>query len=373
MSQKLSDLAAAEERRQSVQDTAAHFLRREWSLARLRETVERDGLADATGLWREMRALGWDRIEPAGDDFGAAELCALAEETGYAMAPTPLVSCVVGRALLRTSPAAAGSEMPVLAHIELGRSTDPLNSTTLAVATGAGYRLDGEKRFVPYGAQADLLVVPAWLDNRELALFAVDSNAAHLECEPLDLLDATPCATLRLVGVEVPAGALLASGQIARHALAEAVAFRTVAYCAELVGVATRALQLAIEYAGVRETFGRPIGSYQAVQHRLVDLRGGIEVARALYQGAAARIGGGSGDFGPAVAMAAFAALDELRKVPEGALQVFGGIGTTWEHDIHFLLRRAATLCALLGERSRFTREVARHLAGDATAAVREE
>jgi alkylation response protein AidB-like acyl-CoA dehydrogenase len=373
MSQKLSDLAAAEERRQSVQDTAANFLRREWSLARLRDVVERDGLADAPGLWRGMRTLGWDRIEPVGEDFSAAELCALAEETGFAMAPTPLVPCVVGRALLRTSPAAAGAELPVLAHIEPGRSTDPLHTATLAVATAAGYRLDGEKRFVPYGAQADLLVVPARLENRELALFAVDADAAHLERKSLDLLDASPCAALRLVEVAVPAGALLASGQSARQALAEAVAFRTVAYCAELVGVATRALQLAIEYAGVREAFGRPIGSYQAVQHRLVDLRGGIEVARALYQGAAARIGGGAGDFGPAVAMAAFAALDELRKVPEGALQVFGGIGTTWEHDIHFLLRRAATLCAVLGERSRFVGEVAQHLAGDATAAGRGE
>ena len=372
MTQKLSDLAAAEERRQSVQDTAANFLRREWSLARLRGAIERDGRADAPELWREMQALGWDRIEPAGEDFGAAELCALAEEAGFAMAPTPLVPCVVGRALLRGS-VVERCLLPVLAHGESERSADPLYTTTTATATGAGYRLEGEKRFVPYGAQADVLVVPARFGDGELALFAVDANAGQLEREPLNLLDASLCAALRLSGVEVSAGALLASGQLARHTLAEAVGFRAVACCAELVGVAARALELAVEYAGVRETFGRPIGSYQAVQHRLVDLRCAIEVARALYQGAAARIGGGTGDFGPAVAMAALAALDELRRVPEGALQIFGGIGTTWEHDIHFLVRRAATLCALLGERSRFSQEVARYLDGDAPAAVSEE
>jgi alkylation response protein AidB-like acyl-CoA dehydrogenase len=360
MTQKLSDLAATEERRNTVREAAARFLRREWSLRQLRERVEQDGRADAPALWKEMRALEWDRIGLAGDDIGAAEVCAIVEEAGSAMAPTPLVACNVGRALLLGSGASAAASLPVLAHAEARRWTDPLRTTVTATGTASGFQLDGEKRFVVYGAQADLVIVSADVGG-ELGLFAVDAVALNLQREPLALLDASPCAALTLHGVVVPKAARIASGGRAEILLSQALALETVARSTKLVGVGARALELAVEYAKERVAFGRPIGSFQAVQHKLVNLRASVEVARALYQGAAAQLAAGS-EHGAAVAMAAFAALDELRKVPEGALQVFGGIGTTWEHDIHLLVRRAATLCALLGERGRFRHEIARHL-----------
>lgn len=368
MTRNLSDLAEAEERREAVRDAAAKLLQGEWSLTRLRECVERDGVADAPALWDEMRSLAWDRIDAFAAEpeqtLGMAELCAIVEEMGRAMAPTPLVPCVVGRAVLRAAGSNRTASLPILAHAEAERSMDRCRTTVSATPTNGGYRLDGKKRFVPYGLQADLTLVSATLSGGTCSLFAIDPESTGIERKALALLDSSPCAELRINDVVVPREALVASGETAARSLRDSLSLETLARCAELVGVASRALDLAVDYAKQRIAFDRPIGSFQAVQHKLVDLRGSIEVARALYQGAASARSADERDV--AVAMAAFAALDDLRKVPEGALQVFGGIGTTWEHDVHFFLRRAATLCSLMGEKAAFREEVARHLTSSA-------
>jgi alkylation response protein AidB-like acyl-CoA dehydrogenase len=363
MTQRLSELAEAEQRRATVRSAAADFLRREWSLSSLRNCFEGDGVVDAPALWKGMQRLGWHRIdllaaEPGevGDALGAPELCAIVEETGRALAPTPLVPCAVGQAILLTTKAGFFGDLPVLAHGEVDRTTDRLRTSVTATEVDGGYRLDGQKRFVPYGLQADLLIVGATVEGGRLGLFAVDTQADGIERTALRLLDGSACAELRLHDATATP---IAWGDEARRALEDALSLETIARCAELVGVADRALELAVEYAKHRVAFDRPIGSFQAVQHKLVDLRGHVEVARALYQGAA-RVS--SEERSTATSMAAFAALDDLRRVPEGALQVFGGIGTTWEHDIHLFLRRAATLSALLGERAGFREDIVRHL-----------
>jgi alkylation response protein AidB-like acyl-CoA dehydrogenase len=128
-----------------------------------------------------------------------------------------------------------------------------------------------------------------------------------------------------------------------------ALARLAIGWSAELVGVAAAVHEAATEYAKHRVAFGKPIGAFQAVKHRLVDLRGDIEVARALVGRAAQAVESGNVDDADAmVALAAFWAAERLRAVPEGAIQVFGGIGYTWEHDAHLYLRRAAVLTALL-------------------------
>jgi alkylation response protein AidB-like acyl-CoA dehydrogenase len=121
---------------------------------------------------------------------------------------------------------------------------------------------------------------------------------------------------------------------------------------AELVGVASAANHAAVEYAKVRVAFGRPIGTFQAVKHRLVDQRTVIEVARALVNRAVDACEHDHPETEALVSLAVFWAVDKLRTVPEGATQVFGGIGYTWEHDAHVYLRRAASIAATLGSRS---------------------
>lgn len=360
MTPTLSELAEAEQRCLAVRDAAADFLRREWSLSSLRECIQRDGVVDAPALWHGMQRLEWHRIEPFAEDsgnaFGAPELCAIVEETGRALAPTPVVPYAVGQAILRATKTGLSADLPILAHAEGARTTDRLHTSVAATAVDGGYRLQGEKRFVPYGLQADLLIIGATVEGGTLGLFAVDSLAPRVERTPLRLLDGSACAEVRLLDADATP---IAWGEEARRALGDALSLETITRCAELVGVADRALELAVEYAKQRVAFDRPIGSFQAVQHKLVNLRGHVEVARALYQGAARA---GWDERRTAASMAAFAALDDLRQVPEGALQVFGGIGTTWEHEIHLFLRRAATLIALLGERGGYREDIVRHL-----------
>jgi alkylation response protein AidB-like acyl-CoA dehydrogenase len=359
MTRRLAELAETEERREIVRSAAEDFLRGEWSLGSLRARFERDDEVWAPELWKGMQQLDWDGAL-SDSALDADAFCALVEETGRSLAPTPLIPCVIARSLLRAASAEATAALPVIAHAEGERSSDPLRTSVRAFRANAGYRLQGSKRFVPYGRQADLIVANALEEDGGLGLFAIDAESHGIERRPLQLLDSSPCAELRFDGVELPADARLASGDAARALLADALALETLARCAELVGVAAQALALAVEYAKQRVAFDRPIGSFQAVQHKLVDLRGRIEIVRALVQNAAGSVSGQPRERDSAVAMAAFAALDGLRAVPEGALQVFGGIGTTWEHDVHFFVRRAATLCSLLGERSGFRETVAR-------------
>ena len=373
MTRKLSELAEAEERREAVRSAAADYLKGEWSLAQLRECVARDGSADAPALWSGMQQLAWDNVEPfearARDDatsepaLGVGEFCAVVEETGRALAPTALVPCVVGRSILRAAGASVAPSLPVLAHAEAERSSDRRRTSVTAAETANGHRLVGAKRFVPYGLEADLVIVNASSGDGDAGLFAIDAAAPGVTRTALALLDGSRCAEIRLDAVDVSRSARIASGSEAVRLLDDALALETLARCAELVGVAARVLDLAVEYAKQRIAFDRPIGSFQAVQHQLVNLRGYVEVARALVQGAAGVSPAQREEREVAVAMAAFAALDDLRKVPEGALQVFGGIGITWDHDVHFFVRRAATLCALLGERLAYREQVARHLA----------
>jgi len=356
MTQRLSDLADAEERRAAVQSSARGFLEREWSPGKLRTLIESESAVFATELWDEMRRLGWHELDPLAaqtrDALGAAELCAIVEETGRALAPTPLVPCVVGHALLRASHASSDPALPVLTHREAERTHDGLRTTVRASSHADGFRLAGAKCFIPYGFEADLLIV-----STDAGLFRVNPNAEGLHRAPLDVLDGSPIAEIRLDDVEVPSSARLASGAESERVLRGALSLEVLLRCAEIVGVAARALELAVEYAKQRIAFDRPIGSFQAVQHKLVDLRGHVEVARALVLDAADATGP---DRNATVSMAAFAALDGLRRVPEGALQVFGGVGVTWEHDIHFFLKRAATLTSLLGERQTFREDVVR-------------
>jgi alkylation response protein AidB-like acyl-CoA dehydrogenase len=135
-----------------------------------------------------------------------------------------------------------------------------------------------------------------------------------------------------------------------------------VAQVAELVGIASAANDAATEYAKVRVAFGRPIGAFQAIKHRLVDHRTAIETGRALVNRAAAACDDGDPEFEPLVSLAAFWGLDALRRVPEGATQVFGGIAYTWEHDAHVHVRRAATAVAMLGPRAHHRDVVTRWL-----------
>jgi alkylation response protein AidB-like acyl-CoA dehydrogenase len=347
MEQSLLDLAAEQDAVDAVRAAAAGVLRRQWAPERLRAMLDDPGPGWAPDLWSTVVELGWPDLlvpEDRGGGGGvAAQFAGLAEEVGRVAAAIPFVTGAV----------AAWCAGPSLALRTVAlaepRHADDARPRLTAREEGPGFVVEGTKSFVPYGAVAESCVVSAVVAGTdEIVLFVVDTAAADVEVTPLRALDASPLADLEFHGMRLAPETLLARGPAAARLLDGVRARLGLGWASELVGIAAAVHDAATEYARHRVAFGRPIGAFQAIKHRLVDLRGDIEVARALVNRAARAIEHDAPDAEAMVALSTFWAAERLRAVPEGAIQVFGGIGYTWEHDAHLYLRRAAVLTALL-------------------------
>jgi alkylation response protein AidB-like acyl-CoA dehydrogenase len=350
MAESLLALAETLAAVEAIRDAAAQVLRGRWAPDRLRAMLDDDAPGWAPDLWAQAVALGWPDLlvaEHAGGGGGTtAHLVGIAEEVGRAAASIPFVPAAV--AAWCGGPSGA---LRTVAFSEPGHADDGA-PRVVARPSGGGVVLSGVKSFVPYGSVAHSFVTSAVREGSgALLLCVVDATTTGVSVTPLRALDAAPVADVVLDDVRVDDAAILAEGPEARRILDGARARLAVGWAAELVGVAAAVHDAATEYAKHRVAFGRPIGAFQAVKHRLVDLRADVEIARALVGRAAQAVESPDAEAGDAdaiVALAAFWAAVHLRAVPEGAIQVFGGIGYTWEHDAHLYLRRAAVLTALL-------------------------
>jgi len=286
-------------------------------------------------LWRELGELGWPGIAVAeahgGQELGAVELAVLLEELGYACAATPFLPTATVAAAIQ----AAGSDeqrerwLPGLAS---GEQTAGLGTASLAAdAEGAAVvlRLDG--------------------DGRGASL--VDSA----EVQPLATIDPT-----RAYGT--------VSGGNAEPLGDAAAAIAVAAIAAEVVGVAQRALDMTLDYVKERKQFGTPVGAFQAVSHRCAQMLFHVESARSAAYFAAWAVGADPDRLPEAAALAGAAAADGGREVAASAIQAHGGIGFTWEADVHWLYKRAQLDAALLGGAKRHRAALAR-IAASALAA----
>jgi alkylation response protein AidB-like acyl-CoA dehydrogenase len=208
------------------------------------------------------------------------------------------------------------------------------------------WRLDGVKFFVPDAAAAHLLVVFA-RTTAGPTLFAVDPAADSVHIAPMQVLDATrPLAVVTLNS----APALLIGRQgAAGSVLARSLDFAALALAAEGVGAAQHCLDLSVEYATVRQQFGRPIGSFQAVKHLCAEMLAQVELARAATEDAVLLTDAGSADSAVATAAAHITTSAAAMFVAKETIQVHGGIGFTWEHPAHLYFRRAKASQMLLG------------------------
>jgi alkylation response protein AidB-like acyl-CoA dehydrogenase len=285
-------------------------------------------------VWKELVDLGWLDAE-----LGLLEHAVLAEEAGYALLPAPWL-CTVGLAM-----PAYGDRRPdrpvTLAWADDGATT--LRDAATAAACRAdddldGWRLSGVKRAVPDATAAQEAVVVA-RSSEGVALFRLDLAAHPETVHPLSTLDRTRrLAELRLDGTPAE---LLAEGAAARSALEEARR-RTLALLAcEAVGVTQRALDMATDYARDRTQFGRSIGSYQGVSHRLANIYTALELARSLAYRAAWCIATDAPEADEAVATASVSAGAAAVTGCENAMQSMGGIGFTWDHPLHRFYKRA--------------------------------
>jgi alkylation response protein AidB-like acyl-CoA dehydrogenase len=323
-----------------------------------------DGEALPPEPWDTMVALGWPALaideSHGGLGLGFVELALVAEELGRAVVPSPLLATTtqfvpaireLGRAAAaeRFLPAVAeGRCHGTVALAEQGQwSAGAVRST--ARREGDRWVLDGEKCLVLDGNLADLVVVVARGDAG-IGAFVVPAGA--MKAIPRRGIDPTlPCTDLHLASVEVGDDMVLAvpGAPGVEALLARATEEATVATAAMTVGACRRIVEMTIDYAKVRVQYDRPIGSFQALKHRMVDMYMAVERATALVYYAALSISEDATDRATAAAAAKAAAGDCQHLVAEDGLQLHGGIGFTWEHDLHLLLKRAKAGDALYG------------------------
>jgi alkylation response protein AidB-like acyl-CoA dehydrogenase len=349
---------------QAIKATAHDFLASRFKSERLREIAASDDGLDAAG-WAEMAELGWTGLalpeEWGGQGLGIVELAILFEEMGYALAPSPLFSnTIAGLALslcgsddLRERylrPLASGERRGTPALWDAGSPATPGGFTMEARADGDGVVLTGEKTLVMDAAGADFFLVATADGRRHL----VESDADGVTVTPEIGIDPTRrFSSVRFDGVRVAAADTLPGAEADYHAVFHRLC---VALAAESTGIAQRTMEMAVEYAKDRQQFGRPIGAYQAVSHRCAQMLLETENARSAVYGAAWAADAEPESLPLAASMAKAYAGDAGWRVPDASIQVHGGIGFTWEHDLHFFLKRGRSNAAIFGD-SKWHRE----------------
>ena len=357
-----------------LRSTTRRFLTEHQPLADVRRSLEEPDLFDPA-IWRQGAELGWTAmLVPAEHEGGSVtaqplvDLVALAEELGRELNPGPLVPCnVVADAIVRFGTGLQGKEhLPRIARGEatcawcLSGDGSPERSAVEVRATraGDGWRLDGTARYVHAAGDAAVLLVAAETAQGGIVNLLVPRPAVGLSDRVLVGLDLTRrFGEVRFDGVSVPGGAELAGGW---DVVERSLALATVLQSADSVGAADTLFAATVDYAKKRVQFGRTIGSFQALKHRLADLSMELEGMRAAAHYAALALGDGLPDAAEAVATAGAYVDDAFAHLSGEALQLHGGIGFTWEHDVHLFVRRAKVNQVLYGDgawhRERLTR-----------------
>jgi alkylation response protein AidB-like acyl-CoA dehydrogenase len=347
-----------------LRSTTRRFLTEHQSLADVRRSMEEPDLFDPA-VWRQGADLGWTAmLVPAEHEGGSVtgqplvDLVVLAEELGRELNPGPFVPCNVSAdAIARFGTEVQAKEhLPRLARGETTSawclsgdgSPEPSAVEVRASRSGDGWRLEGVARYVHAAADATLLLVTATGPESGVVNLLVPRPSAGLTDRVLTGLDLTRrFAEVHFDGVTVPGAAELAGGwAVVERCLSVA----TVLQAAESVGAADHLFTATVEYAKKRVQFGRTIGSFQAIKHRLANLLIELEGMRAAAHYAALALGDGLPDADEAVATAGAYVDDAFAHLAGEAIQLHGGIGFTWEHDVHLFVRRAKVNQVLYGD-----------------------
>ena len=308
---------------QAIKSTAREFLASRFKPEKVRELAE-SGEYDSS-LWDEMAELGWPGIfvdeDHGGQALGVVELVILMEELGYVAAPSPFFSNAAAGLLVQFA-GSADQQAQWLPGVASGEARG-----TVGVVAG-----EGSAPLVPDAEMAEFIVL---VDGDSASVVSKDDASI----ERVDTIDDTrPYSRVSASGGEGLEGDV--AGALARVA---------VALSAEMVGLSQKSLEMAVEYAKDRQQFGRPIGAYQAVGHRCAAMLLATEESRSLTYYASWTADAEPESLPMAAAMAGARGSDAGWEVPASALQVFGGIGFTWEHDLQFWLKRGRVTGRMLG------------------------
>jgi len=351
-----------------LRDLTREFLTRE-STPRAVRTLMADARGYDDGTWQQMAEMGLMGLAIdagyGGQGLGMIEMALVLDEMGRAAYPGPYFATAV---LAATAIAASGQEsqmaryLPDLANgrtrATLALLEDAVGWTPAAIKLraerrGDGFVLSGTKRFVPFAHVADLVLVAARTAGGAdgTTVLAVDGRAAGLRQTPNGEMDHTS-KTSTLVFEDVRVGADAVIGQVDHgwDVLGPTLQRAAVGASAEMLGAARRCMEMSVEYAKVRQQFGQPIGSFQAIKHACAEMLLEVENSHAATYYAAWALDAGSPDAVLATASAKAYVSDAARKVCGASIQVHGGIGFTWEYDLHLYVKRAKHLEPLYGD-----------------------
>jgi alkylation response protein AidB-like acyl-CoA dehydrogenase len=370
------------EEQEMLRSSARDFLAKEAPMTYVRKMME-DEVGFTAELWKKMADLGWmglilpEQYGGSGLDF--VDLIVVLEEMGRVVLSGPFFSTVVlggvalldgGSAALKDAllPKLASGELQVtLAQLEPSGRWDADGIQLAAKADGGGYVLSGTKLFVPDAHTADHLVVagrtPGSSGTDGISLFLVDAKAPGITTTQLKTMDQTrKLGEVVLKDVRVPADRVL--GPVGQGwALLDRVIDRgKVGLCAEMCGGAQRVLEMSVDYAKVREQFGKPIGSFQAIQHKCANMLVEVESSKSVTYYAAWAVANGVAEAPLAAAMAKAYCSDAYRHVSGEGIQIHGGIGFTWEHDMHIYFKRAKSSEVTFGDATWNRELVAQHI-----------
>jgi alkylation response protein AidB-like acyl-CoA dehydrogenase len=320
-------------------------------------------------LWTEMAEQGWLAVERAEDSgglgMGFVEVAVLSEQVGRRLAPVPFAGTVIARHVVEAAGLAGLAERlstgGAIGAIAWTRRPDQV----VARPAGDGWVLTGRPDPVVFGPVADVVIVPAQLEGSQIEgsqiegsrgerqLFALEHppESSRVAQQAMDLtrslgwidLDAAPATLLTDPAVGGDSSSVTFDSLVDRAA---------VAVSAEMLGAAQRVLDMTVQYAKDRVQFGRPIGSFQAIKHRCADMLVDVEGMRSAVYYAAWCIAAGTPDASSAASAAKIWCSEAASRVMASGLQVHGGIGFTWEHDMHLFVKRSQLDQVSFGETS---------------------
>ena len=358
------------EEQQSLKDIASEFLQSNAPITHFREIRDtQNELGYDESLWMEMVNLGWSGIlipeEYGGFDFGMVGMGSILEEAGKTLTPSPLFSTgVLGASLLTLGgndsqkqtylPQIVDGTLTTALALEESNRHSPYSIDTLAKKNGDQFIISGCKNFVIDGHSSNLLIVAARTegsvnDESGITLFLVNSDSQGLEITKTSMVDSRNAANIKFSDVTVSSDNILGEENNGASLLEVVLDRAQIAISAEMLGNASQAFNLTLEYLKERKQFGAVIGTFQALQHRAAEMYSELELTKSSVIAACNAVDENSNDLRRMASLAKFKSGETNHLITNEAVQMHGGVGVTDEYDVGLFMKRARVTEQIFG------------------------